>query len=51
MLGGMILVVIGRFVEVFRILKEALYINLEMLIFFILYSNFEGASLWVIIAL
>jgi len=44
-------VVIGGFVEVFRILKEALYINLEMLIFFILDSYFEGASLWVIVAL
>ncbi len=45
----LVLVVIGL-LEVFRILEETLYIDLEMLIFFVFYSDFEGTSMRVIVA-
>ena len=45
----LILVVIGL-LEVYRILEETLYIDLEMLIFFVFNSDFERTCLWVIVA-
>jgi hypothetical protein len=50
-LRSMVMLVVLGFLEVFRILKEALYINLEMLVFFILNSDFEGTRLWIIVEL
>jgi hypothetical protein len=50
-LRSMVLLIVLGFLEVFRILKETLYIDLEMLIIFVLNSDFEGTCLWIIVEL